>query len=112
MRDVLAKTPEELEEDSGIAGALHGRIPRGRKRRARQSWNMRWDPALRGDGVIIGHGRHRISDLLEDVFPCTRIGLEGINYESELSHAYVPMRACLERTSSMFAPPFGRGLMS
>ena len=34
-------------------------------------------PALRGTTVIIGHGRHRISDLLEGRVPCTRIGLEG-----------------------------------
>ena len=34
-------------------------------------------PALRGTTVIIGHGRHRIGDLLEGRVPCTRIGIEG-----------------------------------
>lgn len=33
-------------------------------------------PALRGTTVIIGHGRHRISDLVEGRVPCTRIGIE------------------------------------
>lgn len=33
--------------------------------------------ALRGTTVIIGHGRRRISDLVEGRVPCTRIGLEG-----------------------------------
>ena len=33
------------------------------------------EPALRGTTVIIGHGRHRISDLLEGRVPCTRIGI-------------------------------------
>ncbi len=33
-------------------------------------------PAMRGTTVIIGHGRHRISDLVEGRAPCTRIGLE------------------------------------
>ena len=32
-------------------------------------------PAMRGTTVIIGHGRHRISDLLEGRVACTRIGL-------------------------------------
>lgn len=32
-------------------------------------------PALRGTTVIIGHGRHRISDLVEGRVPCTRIGI-------------------------------------
>lgn len=35
------------------------------------------EAALRGTTVIIGHGRHRISDLTEGRVPCTRIGIEG-----------------------------------
>ena len=31
---------------------------------------------MRGTTVIIGHARHRISDLLEGRVPCTRIGVE------------------------------------
>ena len=34
-------------------------------------------PAMRGTTVIIGHGRHRISDLVEGRVPCTRIGVES-----------------------------------
>ena len=33
-------------------------------------------PALNGTTVIIGHGRHRITDLIYGRVPCTRIGLE------------------------------------
>lgn len=29
-----------------------------------------------GSSVIIGHARHRISDLINGRVPCTRIGLE------------------------------------
>lgn len=35
------------------------------------------EPAMRGTTVIIGHGRHRISDLVEGRVPCTRIGVES-----------------------------------
>ena len=31
---------------------------------------------VRGTTVIIGHARHRISDLTEGRVPCTRIGLK------------------------------------
>ncbi len=33
-------------------------------------------PAMRGTTVIIGHGRHRISDLVEGRVPCTRIAID------------------------------------
>ena len=32
--------------------------------------------ALKGTTVIIGHARHRISDLVEGRVPCTCIGIE------------------------------------
>ena len=43
---------------------------------ARAKLEFALGPALRGTTVIIGHGRHRISDLVEGRVPCTRIGID------------------------------------
>ena len=75
VTDVMAKEPEELERkvrelQAGCVGAS-----RAGAGGAHAKLQFALAPALRGTTVIIGHGRHRISDLTEGRVPCTRIGL-------------------------------------
>ena len=76
VRDVVAKTPEELEakvrrlQESCVGASRAG------ANGAHAKLEYALEPARRGTTVIIGHGRHRISDLTEGRVPCTRIGLE------------------------------------
>ena len=77
VRDVLAKTPEELEKKIRELQSHCMGASRAGANGAHAKLEYALGPALRGTTVIIGHGRHRISDLLEGRVPCTRIGLEG-----------------------------------
>ena len=62
-RDVLAKTPEELEKKiQELQSHCMGASARGANS-AHAKLEYALGPALRGDGYIIGHGRHRISSL-------------------------------------------------
>ena len=76
VRDVLAKDAEQLEmkvrelQEHCVGASRAG----ANGARAKLEFALR--PALRGTTVIIGHGRHRISDLVEGCVPCTRIGIE------------------------------------
>ncbi len=76
VRDVLAKTPEELTakvrrlQESCVGASRAG------ANGAYAKLQYALEPALRGTTVIIGHGRHHITDLTEGRVPCTRIGLE------------------------------------
>ena len=75
VTDVMAKEPEELERkvrelQAGCVGAS-----RAGAGGAHAKLQFALAPALRGTTVIIGHGRHRISDLTEGRVLCTRIGL-------------------------------------
>ena len=75
VREVLAPDAEQLERrvralqqncvgaSRAGAGGAHAKL------------EYALGPALRGTTVIIGHGRHRISDLVEGRVPCTRIGI-------------------------------------
>ena len=71
-----AQTPEELEakvrrlQESCVGASRAG------ANGAHAKLEYALEPARRGTTVIIGHGRHRISDLTEGRVPCTRIGLE------------------------------------
>lgn len=76
VRDVLAGSPEELERrvrelQKNCVGAS-----RAGANGAHAKLEFALKPALRGTTVIIGHGRHRITDLLYGRVPCTRIGIE------------------------------------
>ena len=76
VRDVLAKTPEELEQkvrklqESCIGASRAG------ANGAKAKLEYALQSAVKGTTVIIGHARHHISDLTEGRVPCTRIGLE------------------------------------
>lgn len=75
VREILAKTPEELQEkihnqQKSCVGA------------SRQGANGAWakleyitKPAMQGTTVIIGSAKYRLSDLIADRVPNTRIGL-------------------------------------
>ena len=76
VRDVLAGNAEDLKRkvmdlQSHCVGAS-----RAGANGAHAKLEFALGPALNGTTVIIGHGRHRITDLIYGRVPCTRIGLE------------------------------------
>ncbi len=77
VRDVTARTPEELEKK--IRKLQESCVGSSRKgaNGARAKLEYALGCALKGTTVIIGHARHRLSDLSEGRVPCTRIGLDG-----------------------------------
>ena len=76
VRDVLAPDAEHLEQK--VRALQQHCVGSSRKgaNGAHAKLEFALGPALRGTTVIIGHGRHRISDLTEGRVPCTRIGIE------------------------------------
>lgn len=77
IRDVLAKTPEEMERKIRELQTHCMGASRAGANGAYAKLEYALGPAMRGTTVIIGHGRHRISDLVEGRVPCTRIGVES-----------------------------------
>ena len=77
IRDVLAKTPEEMERKIRELQTHCMGASRAGANGAYAKLEYALEPAMRGTTVIIGHGRHRISDLVEGRVPCTRIGVES-----------------------------------
>ena len=77
VRDVLADTPEELERKVRALQAHCTGASRAGANGAHAKLEYALGPALRGTTVVIGHGRHRIGDLVEGRVPCTRIGLRN-----------------------------------
>ena len=76
VRDVLARDAEQLESKvRELQGHCAG-ASRAGANGAYAKLQFALGPALRGTTVIIGHGRHRISDLVMGRVPCTRIGIE------------------------------------
>ncbi|MDO5378380.1 MAG: uridylate kinase [Clostridia bacterium] len=76
VRDVTAKDAQALEAKvRGLQRHCVG-ASRAGANGARAKLEYALGPALRGTTVIIGHARHRISDLVQGRVPCTRIGLE------------------------------------
>ena len=75
VREVYADTPQALE--AGVRKLQESCVGASRAgaNGARAKLEYMLGPALQGTLVIIGHGRHRISDLLDNKVPCTRIGL-------------------------------------
>jgi len=77
VREVLAKTPEELASkvralQSNCVGAS-----RAGANGARAKLEYALGTALKGTTVVIGHARHHLPDLANGRVPCTRIGIEG-----------------------------------
>lgn len=75
IRDVEARTPEEMERKIRELQTYCMGASRAGANGAHAKLEYALGPAMRGTTVIIGHGRHRISDLLEGRVACTRIGL-------------------------------------
>ena len=75
IRDVEARTPEEMERKIRELQTYCMGASRAGANGAKAKLEYALGPAMRGTTVIIGHGRHRISDLLEGRVACTRIGL-------------------------------------
>ena len=82
VRDVLADSPEALT--AAVRRLQEGCVGASRKgaNGARAKLEFALKSALLGTTVIIGHARHRISDLTEGRVPCTRIGLTCSPQES------------------------------
>ena len=76
VREVLAPDAERLEQQVRALQRSCVGASRAGAGGAHAKLEYALGPALRGTTVIIGHGRHRISDLVEGRVPCTRIGLE------------------------------------
>ena len=76
MRDVLAPDAERLEQEVRQLQKHCVGASRAGANGAYAKLEYALGPALRGTTVIIGHGRHRISDLTQGRVPCTRIGIE------------------------------------
>ena len=76
VREVLAPDVEQLERKVRVLQRNCVGASRAGAVGAHAKLEYALGPALRGTTVIIGHGRHRISDLVEGRVPCTRIGLE------------------------------------
>ena len=77
VRDVLAPDAERLEQEVRQLQKHCVGASRAGANGAYAKLEYALGPALRGTTVIIGHGRHRISDLVEGRVPCTRIGIEA-----------------------------------
>ena len=75
VRDVTAASPEALTaavrklQESCVGASRAG------ANGARAKLEFALKSAVQGTTVIIGHARHRLSDLTEGRVPCTRIGL-------------------------------------
>ena len=76
VRDVLAPDAERLREKVRALQKNCIGASRAGANGAHAKLEFALGPAMRGTTVIIGHGRHRISDLVEGRVPCTRIGIE------------------------------------
>ena len=75
VREVLAPDAEQLERRVRALQQNCVGASRAGAGGAHSKLEYALGPALRGTTVIIGHGRHRISDLVEGRVPCTRIGI-------------------------------------
>ncbi len=77
VREVTAKTLEELEEKVRILQASCVGASRAGANGAGAKLAYAMESVRKGTTVIIGHARHRLSDLAAARVPCTRIGLEA-----------------------------------
>ncbi len=77
VRDVLAKDEDTLEAKIRELQRHCIGASRAGANGAYAKLEYALGPALRGTTVIIGHARHRISDLTQGRVPCTRIGIDA-----------------------------------
>ena len=75
VRDVTARSAEELEKKVRALQENCVGASRAGANGARAKLEYALSCACRGTTVVIGHARHRLSDLSEGRVPCTRIGL-------------------------------------
>ena len=76
VRDVTARTPEALETEVRKLQANCVGASRAGANGARAKLEFALKSAKQGTNVIIGHARHRLSDLVNGRVACTRIGVE------------------------------------
>ena len=76
IRDVEARTPEEMERKIRELQTYCMGASRAGANGAHAKLEYALKSARQGTMVIIGHARHRLSDLVEGRVACTRIGLE------------------------------------
>lgn len=76
VRDVIGSDPEDLTRQVHLLQQSCVGASRAGAGGARAKLEYALQSAVRGTTVIIGHARHRISDLTEGRVPCTRIGLK------------------------------------
>ena len=76
VRDVLGKDVEDLEQQVRLLQESCVGASREGANGAKAKLEYALGCVRNGTTVIIGHARHRISDLVEGRVPCTRIGLE------------------------------------
>ncbi len=75
VREVVASTPDALKKAvQKLQESCNGASRKGANG-ARVKLEFALSSALKGTTVIIGHAKYRISDLVENRVPCTRIGL-------------------------------------
>ena len=76
VRDVTGKDPESVEKQIRILQESCVGASREGANGARAKLEYALQCVRNGTLVIIGHARHRLSDLTEGRVPCTRIGVE------------------------------------
>lgn len=76
VRDVSARSVEELESKVHALQLKCVGASRAGANGAKAKLEFALKSAREGTTVIIGHARHRLSDLVEGRVPCTRIGVE------------------------------------
>ncbi|MBQ9210460.1 MAG: uridylate kinase [Clostridia bacterium] len=76
VRDVMGRDVEELKQQIRTLQESCVGVSRAGANGARAKLEYALQSAKNGTTVIIGHARHRISDLVEGRVPCTRIGIQ------------------------------------
>lgn len=75
VREVICQDAEELEKRIRLLQESCVGASRAGAHGARAKLEYALECAKKGTTVVIGHARHRLSDLTEGRVPCTRIGL-------------------------------------
>ena len=75
VRDVTGRDPEDMERQIRALQESCVGASRAGANGARAKLEYALGCVRNGTNVIIGHARHRISDLVEGRVPCTRIGI-------------------------------------
>lgn len=76
VREVTGKTVEEVVDKVRALQKSCVGASRAGANGAYAKLEYALGPVMRGTRVVIGHARHRISDLVEGRVPCTHIGLD------------------------------------